>query len=392
MEDEQDELFSDIDREDELLEDDFGLLDEEGGGALEQFMDRVVKDEDTPGLRRDVEALDSLLREERESKASEYRMRAEDLGADHFDQEIAKHPCVEESWEDFMYQRRYRFLKFLAISTLALISLGVIWSVISLRFGVQDDEVSGLDNDSKEVTGEKLVPIGKRAEAVCRSYLSASTFEEKLKWVRKPDIVGVMMGDYYREQGVLVRHLEQVVEIKPAHSEELKAWYVRCRVEGEDDLQTLVCEEDEVGTLKVSWMMETGYQSEDVRGFVNEGKVTPCRVRALVVPMSQRGYYGYEFSDYRKYRCFLLKVRLEGKTEKLWGYTEKGTELDRMMTTSLRRIHAENVWGQHKQGYPMTLSLVYPVDRESKNCVQIVQLNQTSWLALDPAPSAESSE
>lgn len=372
---EDDELFGEV-KEDNLLDGVEDLGDEEGE-VLEDFIDDILKEEDGVVSDRDEErALRYAVGDEHESKAAEFRMRSQDIDERQMDVPKPEAVNVEDEWTPGRSRINRVFL--LAGGLLLLVIVGgVLWAAIELRHG--DEVAEAADQQLVERTEEKKVDqleaeeMVRKIDQVCRAYLSADSIEEKLRYVNHPEKVEPMMRDYYSRRELEVRNLKEASVVMTTDAQRIIFWVVACEME-KGGSKNLVIRQEDGDDFSVLWELDVIYQPMDPSEFVESRHAEVVNFRLVVEPKAKSGFYGYEFADYRKYRCFQLRFPNEDRF--LWGYTEIGGEADRALVAAYQSDREKQA---SENGTPFTLGIRFPEDSQSAKCVHIERVLDDDW-------------
>ena len=361
-------IFEDDFEKDLLAEE---LLVDEG---VDELLDDLLSDEKA---KRGNEADEKLLRfavsEDRESKASQLRLRTKDI--DEGQLEIAKPEAVnvEDDWKGMSEKPKLnRFLVSLGGFVLLVLIAGVAWAVIEMKEGEEVVELE--ERETEEAKDLEVREDLEMMEELCRAYLAADNIEDKRKTVSYPEKVDAMMKDYYSRHDFSPQKVKEIDIVLSSDSDFRVFWIVSCTLEGEVEPKSLVVSQSDSGKFGVIWELDVVYQPVPWEAFIEKEvtELTPFRVTVLAKAKS--GYYGYEFADYKKYRCFKLKV--PGSEKYLWGYTEAGSATDNELVARYKESSKKI---QTKEGFPMILGLRYMENSMSNQCVLIDRFFGNDW-------------
>lgn len=357
------------------------LLKEEES-ELDALVDSLLDEGDASLGDATERALRYAMAEDRESKASLFRMRSGDVTEEHLNQPKPEAKNVEDDWVDPEKQvANNRFFVTSGAIILLVIAACVIWAAIELRLGddvaVQKEQVM-LKHQRQGLQDEKKAEdaVLKLQEMAAR-YLAAETLEEKLSTVRLPDKAKPLMMDYYSRHKLVPENLLGIENISSFESDYRIYWVVTCEVEGTDIPRLLVMSQSDDDQFAVVWEVDVVYQPMEWEDFIKQQPTEAKTFRVYVEGAARAGFYGYDFADYSKYRCFELRV--EGSDRMLWGYTEIGSEADKALVAQFRKQAADKAFQDMMHGYPMMLGLRYLPDSMSDRCVLIDSFEGGDW-------------
>jgi hypothetical protein len=104
--------------------------------------------------------------------------------------------------------------------------------------------------------------------------------------------------------------------------------------------------------------------------FRDKRPTKPVMLRAYVRRFE---YYNFEFSNSAKFIC--VKLTSGDSENSVYGYSERSTELGRWLEEELAGTGPTNF-----KGY--TLSVSFPPEAQSNQCVQLHEVKASRWLIL----------
>lgn len=371
-----DELF----RLEEDEAEDFDFVDDDAAEVDDLLNDVLREEEAILGSRDEERVLRYAVSEDKESKASQFRMRSGDIDQSQMDVPMPEAANVEDEWLDV--QRRNpvnRLFVFGGAVLLAILAVGVIWAAMALRHGDAVGDLSGrqieeraeLEARSDQDAREMMHVI----EQVCRDYLVATTVNEKSKYVSHREKVLPMMREYYSRNVLTASELISL-DVRLSSDSNLRIfWIVDCVLKGMEGPQRLVVAQKDQNKFEVVWELDVVYQPMTAKGFIKNRPEGAIPFRLMVKAKAKSGFYGYSFSDYKKYRCFQLFFPNEERF--LWGYTEIGSEADKLVYDAYKAV---SVKGSNEGGYPMMLGLRFLPEDGSQKSVLIDHFIDKDWM------------
>jgi len=158
-------------------------------------------------------------------------------------------------------------------------------------------------------------------EDCVRGYLAADSVPTMLPFIRHPDRVALLMGDYYKShrkrgskfQGI---ELQRVVSVGAGSFA-----YVMVATESGAS-RHLLLEQIDATTFKVDWECDVFYQPMPWREYLLKRPVRPMDMR---VKVESDCFYGFAFRDAKRYQCY--KLTSLDSDDYLFGYVERGSQV-----------------------------------------------------------------
>lgn len=323
----------------------------------------------------------------RKSKGKKtFSMRKSGPSAQLLEQPRAQQQDLEEQWledSDSSSSKARSWVLIAAAICLAALFSGAVWAVSKLKQGEEKAyekkaEIEQLEKEERivERSAEEVVAERKR---VVKAYLAANTVEEKIRYVRHPERVGPLMREYYKTHPLEPFTLKGFKKLRPHTLGYRVFWVASVEVEEDAISRSLLVEPTSDGASLVDWESNVVYQPGDWNAFCAERRTSPTAFRATIELVEVEALYAYEFSDYKKYRCFRVRTRQSDK--ELWGYTEIGSVVDEKIIQHFRRPGGDDTLN-YGVSAPMIVSLRYPEDSMSANCVHIDECFQSTWVYM----------
>ncbi|MDB4386782.1 hypothetical protein N9Z15_01075 [Akkermansiaceae bacterium] len=216
----------------------------------------------------------------------------------------------------------------LVIGVMALI---VSWASYQLVFAKKEVVV---DVDSNTPSGLEA-PLGREVEEKERieaassydalesqlgAYFSATTIEEKLKYVRHPERVEPLMRDYYSRHKIIPKEYKSIVEFHIVSLDNRPFTALSVETKDESKKLAVLVEKTSEGS-KFDWESEVVYQPMSLDQFMEK---RPAEAMDFRVYATADRYYAYEFQDEQKWLCYRLSER-DGEGY-LFGYFSREQE------------------------------------------------------------------
>ena len=217
---------------------------------------------------------------------------------------------------------------------------------------------------------QSIAEIKASCEATMTAFWKASTWQDKLRYVRSPDRASKLMKDYYE-----VHH----------HTEPAAGALLSSSVDkvGDTDLAVLkyagvgggkkveaVLVKNAEGKFLLDWEHYTGSGDMDWEDFKKQRPTAPQLFRGYLVEDS---YFNYEFTDEARYVSY--RIESADGLQSINAFCEKGSEIaDRLYGLSQRTGGQKN---------PVAVNLAYPDQAKSDHCVKLTALVADRWLVLD---------
>ncbi|NWK57279.1 hypothetical protein HW115_16775 [Verrucomicrobiaceae bacterium N1E253] len=324
---------------------------------------------------------------------------------------------VEDRWEE---QRFVVPMGWFVLLGIAICAVG-IWAV----YGVFQAETSPEQSNAakhaialaKEQDDLEARETLEAMQECVTSYLAAGSVDAMLPWVRHPDRVGPLMRDYYRTHKRWRTRFDRFERIRSVSFGKRPFVYVQAVVE-KGKPRHLFLEQVAPARFLVDWESEVIYQPMAWKEYVKKRPLTPMHMRVRV---QKDDFYTHAFRDRTRYQCY--KLTSLGSDDYLFGYIERGSDLEERMESFLMRLAGktedQKLMGEsetdeedteedeedllaaididlsldaepeleEEKPEAMILSLRFLRDDESKRGVLIDALVSERWLYADPPES-----
>ncbi|MDA7514403.1 hypothetical protein N8513_00215 [bacterium] len=216
----------------------------------------------------------------------------------------------------------------LVIGVMALI---VSWAAYQLVFAekevvvdVDSNTPSGLEAPlGREVEEKERIEAASTYDAIesqLGAYFSATTIEEKLKYVRHPERVEPLMRDYYSRHKIIPKEYKSIVEFHIVSLDNRPFTALSVETKDESKKLAVLVEKTSEGS-KFDWESEVAYQPMSLDEFMEK---RPTEAMDFRVYATADRYYAYEFQDEQKWLCYRLSER-DGEGY-LFGYFPREQE------------------------------------------------------------------
>lgn len=288
---------------------------------------------------------------------------------------------VEQVWGS-EHEKRLP-LPWLRISIFSLLAVALIIGGLALYYRPEekpkpithtklDSNASSAAPVETEATEADAMEMVKKMETSVRRYCAAQTVEERLKYVRQPERVKILMLAHYPDGKVPVLNIRNI-QLDPLTMDNRADFWLASVETTSEGTRKFILELPEKGNALIDWEVDVLYQSYDWDRFAHEppnGESHEFRVQ--VVPGV---LFSHEFSDERKWRCYVLSA--PNSEEPLFGYCEADSPSDRRIMDLLRR--------NSNQSVPMILQLKRPTGTLSPQGAIIESVISESWIYMGPA-------
>lgn len=227
------------------------------------------------------------------------------------------------------------------------------------------------------------------AEAVLKKYLNAKTWEERLKYVRNPELVKPLMSERYKdvdlsagkpflrletEDGKKTRNLKvgDWINIKAVFEEgknafgatvQDAAWYVLVLTESD---------------FKIDWEASVIYNPMTFKAMEAQRPTSSQKFRVMA---ELADYYNYEFRD-GQYYLYSIRLHEPDSYQSVYGYIKKDSKDGAKLYEILK----------DGQKHPMILKIRYPQYSRGSGQVIIDQFVQEYFLEMNPTSSMPNAE
>jgi|GEM_PF-2307393 hypothetical protein len=153
-----------------------------------------------------------------------------------------------------------------------------------------------------------------------KAYLAASSIEEKLRYVRYPDVIKARMMHHYHTRPITPLKAVTTTGYEPLTLGGKTFWRVIAPL---DDVtgEALLIEQIEKDQVKIDWESHVYYQPMAWDNYINEKPSRPIAFRLKTKPTNR---YLMEFADESRWCCYELTEKDSSKT--LYGYVARNSQ------------------------------------------------------------------
>ncbi|GAA5496313.1 hypothetical protein Rhal01_02496 [Rubritalea halochordaticola] len=310
-------------------------------------------------------------------------MRRRDPDASLLQAQRPVHSSPEEQWGGEEQKSTDSWILGIVCTIFGLLGVAILWSITNLDHGSEKAEV---EQAALEVSQEQAEQVQLNAEEIVgeverltRGYVEAKSVDERAKYVRDSERVRPLMNSYYEDHPLETGRLKSIKKWLPVEMDHYSFLVITYELEGEKGSSQLLIGESEQGVMAVDWESKVSYQTADWDKFRKEKVAEPTMFRVYLELTELSPFYGFEFSDYKKYRAY--KVMLKDEEEYLWGYTELDSPVDqKLMQMAESELKATGKMNK----LPVIVKLRYLKNSMSDRCVVIDELVGKNWVLTNP--------
>ncbi|MGD1978246.1 MAG: hypothetical protein PVJ98_02545 [Akkermansiaceae bacterium] len=241
--------------------------------------------------------------------------------------------------------------------------IGFIFSTLS---PTQADETEDLLRYYETFDHEKI-------EKSIKSFLTAKTVEEKIRYVRDPKRVGPLMKAYYGKVAYQPEGFEGLNKNQVSYRDRIAILGVTTGDFLDYTINVRSTFKNGNETYPVDWESWVGYGEKTPEEMKKEKPATPFLVRAFI---EKSNYYNYEFTDDTKWKS--MKVLIGNSREPFTGYLPRDSNL-------LHKLRPDD-----DSSIKVILKVAYPKNARSDGQILITEvISSNSWM-LEPEEKAPS--
>jgi hypothetical protein len=205
------------------------------------------------------------------------------------------------------------------------------------------------------------------AEPLARKFLDATSVEELLPLVSKPEVAEARMRDFYAGKKIEALGLSKFDSSAALSIHEKAVLFLLFTRELEE--RSMVFRNSPQG-LKIDWECWVGWSEISWEKFQSE---KPTTGHVFRVTLSAVEYYNFAFADESKWRSYRL-LSPDGE-HAIYGYVEKNTVLEQKVSP---KVAGKNLL--------LMLKLKFPVGASSATQVEIESVVADGWVLDDEKP------
>lgn len=278
---------------------------------------------------------------------------------------------IEEQWTQENHATLNPWLIKLIIVIVILLLAFAIWA-FSAREKNLDENLAKMplltSIDEEKIKQEDQ---NNRRKAVI-GFLQASTSEERLKWCRNSEDTKAKMQNYYRNESFKSFKFTEILNSQDLTDKEIVliiAGLDKNVTNGIEKVPLILIKQDD-GAYCVDWEAFVVYQPSNMKSFMSSMSTEPHAFRLEVASRIGKGPYLYSFNDDRVHQAY--RVNIKGDEENyLYAYSKVGSKEE----SQLREIFDSSI----KLKRRVILTLAYPEDSETEQCVEIIRVDSDLW-------------
>ena len=312
------------------------------------------------------------------------------------EKQAPKEQQLEEAWSK---EEEQHFLKTTlgqaTIAALSLIVIAGLWALITLG----SEETADSSEQRAQILEQKNLHAKSAEELnvqkdeyikLCvKNYLEATTYEERAKYCRNPDATLEKMMAHQRKGNAFQKY-HYTGEL--AYNEIFLAGGIPVVIasasnsvnanttsdKSEIEFITLLLEAQPDGTYAVDWETDAVYQPNDWDQFISTKSTEPKTFRVNIIDSNNLGPYLYAFNDDKVYQAYRVSTS-DKPNNYLLAYAKKNSDIDNKLKQALKIDPTEEIRTVSKLTATMILTLSFPENANSDQCVEILEINSDSW-------------
>ena len=240
-------------------------------------------------------------------------------------------------------------------------------SMLSENNERQKEMVAGAEKEEDET--RKMIESFDRFDSTqirnaIKSFVSAKTVEEKLKFSRASEGIEQKMQHYYGGGDPEVEGFRSIDQTKVVYRGDFISTFVRLK----DFLDyPVVVERLGEDDYRVDWESWVGYCEKKVVEMKALKPTKPILIRAVA---TNENYYNYSFSDDEKW--ISLKLAFHDEDHTLWAYAERDSKIGQAL-----KVYRDEV-----ESRPFIMRVKYPEKARANDQVIIDEIITDGWVAF----------
>lgn len=311
-------------------------------------------------------------------------LRKKDPDAEILKIQRPKRENPEDAWSKEEQPAKKAWLVGGVITVVCLLAGGLLWALTTLDKGsekaVQESQQIAENRQNSVQKDKDAETMVQEMEDVVKNFVEAKSVEEMSQYVRYPKRVKPMMEKYYKIHPLEVMKLDSIEKRVPVEVGNHSFWVISYQLKGGKGRSQVLIGQDDQGRWAVDWESKVVYQPSDWDKFRKNKTTKPQLFRVYLEYMERSPFYGFEFSDYNKYRAF--KVTVKDNEEYLWGYTIQGSKDDKALMEMVEK--GAKASPLRSPRIPVMVKLRFLEDSMSDRCVVIDELVGTTWTLVEP--------
>ncbi len=214
------------------------------------------------------------------------------------------------------------------------------------------------ERDEAELSYEQL-------EDVVSRYFKATKPEDYLGIIRDEERVMPLIREYHQTRPFVPREYRGIDEFHIIAVENHPMLGIRVNFADGEDCAALV--EDAPNQVLMDWESERAHQPVDLPKFIVSRSTEAVDLRVYASPDH---YYAYDFADESQFLS--IKLTFRDSEEYLNGFIRRGTEAEKEIRASLRKVKNTIC--------PLLLRVQYPEGGKGPRSVEVLELISQNWV------------
>lgn len=277
---------------------------------------RIVQEQESSSPQQDELFVipEQTRRKKFEGKSIEYKID------EIMQQDVYDPNAIEKEWGEHN--------KTIPVGWISLFSTLIIAALVYigyLLFTSEEKEEQIVQQQKSSVSANKMEESDARAVVTAidqsvKAYLAASTIEEKLRYVRDPDVIKARMIHHYQTHPITPLKAITTMGYEPLTLRGITFWRVIAPID-ETKGEALLIEQIEKDQVKIDWESHVYYQPMTWDNYIVEKPSRPIAFRLNIEPTNR---YLMEFADESRWCCYELTEK--DSSETLYGYVARNSQ------------------------------------------------------------------
>jgi len=301
-------------------------------------------------------------------------LRTHQPGVEALDDQIHEANFIEQSWApDSVGNKNIPWAWFVLIAL--ILAGGLIWSLALVKSSTPKIEAQQSVADTifqknlqEDEEAGRLVDY---LESTARKFLTASSIDEMIPFIRHAERVTPLMRAFYASHPLDHLQVKKLTKLQPITLDDRGNFWQLSFETIPNKTTSLLVEVLKSGEAKIDWETFAHYQPMDWDVFAKERPAgSSFEFRVYLEPDN---LFSHEFKNSNVWNCY--KLTALGSQETLFGYAKVGSET----AETLAKLIAEN----SNQKAAGTLRIHIPLGIQSKMGVVIEKVMAPRWIYLD---------
>jgi hypothetical protein len=277
---------------------------------------RIVEEQESPSPQQDEPFVmpEQARRKNFEGKSIEYNID------EIMQQDVYDPNAIEKEWGEKTKTLPIGWIS--VFSTLIIAALGYIGYLL---FTSEEKEAQIVNQQKTSIRVNEMEESDARAvvtaiDRTVKAYLAASTIEEKLRYVRYPDVIKARMMHHYHTRPITPLKAITTTGYEPLTLGGKTFWRVVAPIDDAKG-EALLIEQIEKDQVKIDWESHVYYQPMTWDNYIVE---KPSRSIAFRLNIEPTNRYLMEFGDESRWCCYELTEK--DSSETLYGYVARNSQ------------------------------------------------------------------